>query len=165
MTADNNKWCLVEKSELILIKKNFILPLLFTIYLISFHFVLLKKNTPIYRFILARGQARYLAENYSVGLFLFSDVIIVARKLNRKYWTLVTLSIDSNFETSRDGLEVTFKNESEDFAVTFSQLDIAVTWHQYASMWKQYKNYSSNKELCPKEGFSATASLHLSILW
>ena len=77
-----------------------------------------------------------MAENYSVGLFLFSDVIIVARKLmkNRKYIVLVTIDVNVNCEANRDESEVTFKNCDTDFAVRFSQLG-------NARMWQQYVNY------------------------
>jgi len=101
------------------------------------------------RLILARGPAKCVwekllcvQENFSVGVFLFSDVIIVARKLmkNRKYRILLTLKIDTNFEVSRDELEVTFKNGSNDFAASFSDQGNAIMWQQYANYWKEAKS-------------------------
>ena len=103
------------------------------------------------RLILARGPAKCVwekllcvQENFSVGVFLFSDVIIVARKLmkNRKYRILITLKIDTNFGVSRDELEVTFKNGSNDFAVSFSDQGNAIMWQQYANYWKEVKSRS-----------------------
>merc|ERR550519_2883112 len=97
------------------------------------------------RLVLARGPAKCIREkvlckqeNLSAGVFLFSDVIIVARKLmeNRKYRILCTLKIDANFEVSRSELEVTFKNGSKDYAVSFSQLGNAVMWEEYARYCK-----------------------------
>ena len=98
------------------------------------------------RLILARGPAMCTQENFAVGLFLFSDVIIVARKLmkNRKYRILLVLKIDTTFEVSRSELEVTFKNDSEDFSVRFSHLG-------NACMWQQYANYCKNPTSLPVE--------------
>ena len=114
---------------------------------------------------MARGPARCLAENLPVGVFFFSDVIIVARKLmkNRKYRTLVALEIDTNFEVSRNELVVTFKNGSRDFSVRFSQLSNAVMWHQYATVWKQQQTKEAKS--CCTEHYSAVVALHTSILW
>ena len=49
-------------------------------------------------------------------------------------------------------MKVTFKNGSGDFAVRFSQLGNGAMWHQYASMWKQYSNYSKETKLSLWEG-------------
>ena len=103
------------------------------------------------RLIFARGPARCvrekvscMQEKLSVGVFLFSDVIIVARKLmkNRKYRILRTLKIDTNFEVSRSELEVTFKNGSKESAVSFSQLGNAIMWEQYANFCKEVKSHA-----------------------
>jgi hypothetical protein len=93
------------------------------------------------RLILARGPATCVQENFSVGVFLFSDVLIVARKLmkNRKYWILETLTINNNFFVSRSESEVTFRNGSKDFAVSFSELSNACMWQQYANYCKDAK--------------------------
>ena len=102
----------------------------------------LSLNPNLDRLILARGQAKCVwekllcvQENFSVGVFLFSDVIIVARKLmrNRNYRILFTLKIDTNFKVSRDKLEVTFKNGRNNFAVSFSDQGNAIMWQQYAN--------------------------------
>ena len=102
--------------------------------------------------------ARCVQENLSVGVFLFNDVIILARKLmkNRKYLIIVALEIDTSFEARRNGLKVTFKNGSGDFAVRFSQLGNGAMWQQYASMWKQYSNYSKETKLSLWEENSPT---------
>ena len=101
------------------------------------------------RLILARGPAMCTKENFAVGLFLFSDVIIVARKLmkNRKYKIQLVIEIDTNFEVSQNKLEVTFKNGSKEFSVSFSDLG-------NASMWQQYANYCK-KSLTAQEEFPA----------
>ena len=77
-----------------------------------------------------------MAENLPVGVFFFSDVIIVARKLmkNRKYKIQLVIEIDPNFEVNQNKLEVTFKNGSKEFSVSFSD-------QGNASMWQQYANY------------------------
>jgi len=96
----------------------------------------LAQNPNTDRLILARGPAMCVREKLScaVGVFLFSDVVIVARKLmeNRKYRILCTLKIDACLEVSRSELEVTFKNGSKEFAVNFSQLGNAAMWEEYA---------------------------------
>jgi|ERR1712130_195227 len=107
------------------------------------------------RLILARGPAMCIREklscvqeNLSAGVFLFSDVLIVARKLmkNRKYRSLCTLRIDANFEVSRRELEVSFKNGSREFSVRFSQPGNAVMWVEYAryckdAMYRAHQNF------------------------
>ena len=86
------------------------------------------------RLILARGSARCVPEDLFVGVFLFSDVVIVGQKLMRlrKYRTLATIRVDAGFETSRQGLEVTFRNGSSAITVRYSHLANAVAWNQYA---------------------------------
>ena len=90
------------------------------------------------RLIVARGPARFVKENFNVGIFLFSDVVIVARKLkeNRKYRVEETFDIDKNFEVSRDGTEVTFANGAKSCLVSFSELGNARMWEQYAVQCK-----------------------------
>ena len=90
------------------------------------------------RLIVARGPARFVKENFNVGVFLFSDVVIVARKLkeNRKYRVEETFDIDKNFEVSRDGTEVTFANGAKSCLVRFSELGNARMWEQYAGQCK-----------------------------
>ena len=93
------------------------------------------------RLIMARGPAMCVQENFAVGVFLFSDVLIVARKLvkNRKYRILETLTIDNNFSVSRSESEVIFKSGSKDVAVSFSELGNACMWQQYANYCKDAK--------------------------
>ena len=82
------------------------------------------------RLIVARGPASFVKENFNVGVFLFSDVVIVARKLkeNRKYRVEETFDIDKNFEVSRDGTEVTFASGVKICLVNFSELGNARMW-------------------------------------
>merc|ERR550519_823077 len=82
------------------------------------------------RLILARGPAICVKESLAVGVFLFSDVIIVARKLvkNRKYLVLDTFKTDDNFKVSRNELEVTLENADREFTVRFSELGNARMW-------------------------------------
>merc|ERR1712080_468821 len=84
------------------------------------------------------GPAECTQENFAVGLFLFSDAVILARKLmkNRKYRIQLVLQIDSNFEVSRSELKVTFKKGSDNFSVRFSDLGNACMWQQYANFCK-----------------------------
>ena len=106
------------------------------------------------RLIFARGAANCVQENLSVGLFLFSDVLIVARKLmkNRKYRILETLTIDANFSVSRTESDVTFRNGSKYVAVRFSQLGNARMWEQYANCCKDanlgHADADSLAEIC-----------------
>ena len=100
------------------------------------------------RLLLARGPATCVKENIAVGVFLFSDVIIVARKLmkNRKYVVLVTIDVDANCEVNRDELEVTFKNGDKDFEVRFSQLGNARMWQQYVNYCKGSRTNSVDED-------------------
>ena len=103
----------------------------------------LTKNPNPERFLLARGPATCVSvqtvqEHTSVGVFLFSDVLIVARKLmkNRNYKVHVALKIDSNFRASQSDLEVRLKNDDKEVGLRFSELGNARMWHQYASFAK-----------------------------
>ena len=91
------------------------------------------------------------ATGTEVGVFLFSDVIIVARKLvkNRKYLILDTIKTDDNLRVSRNELEVTLGNGDREFTVSFSELG-------NARMWQQYVNYSKNTQSSLVEADSPT---------
>ena len=103
----------------------------------------LTKNPNPERFLLARGPATCVSvqsvqEQTSVGVFLFSDVLIVARKLikNTNYKVHVALKIDSNFKASRSDLELRLKNDDKEVGLRFSELGNARMWQQYASFAK-----------------------------
>ena len=103
----------------------------------------LTKNPNPERFLLARGPATCVSvqtvqEQTSVGVFLFSDVLIVARKLikNTNYKVHVALKIDSNFKASRSDLELRLKNDDKEVELRFSELGNARMWQQYASFAK-----------------------------
>ena len=103
------------------------------------------------RLILARGPATCVKEGLAVGVFLFSDVIIVARKLvkNRKYLVLDTIKTDNNLKVTRNELEVTLANGDREFTVRFSQPG-------NAHMWLQYANYCKKTQPSPVEDDSPT---------
>ena len=99
----------------------------------------LAQNRNPERLIVARGPARCVQKNRDVGLFLFSDVMIVARKLmkNRQYRILTTINVDDKLIVVREECEVAFQNGDISYAVNFSDLANGRMWEEYANYCKE----------------------------
>ena len=79
------------------------------------------------------------AKKRDIGIFLFSDVMIVACKLmkNRKYRILTTINVDDKLIVVREEYEVAFQNGDISYAVNFSELANGRMWEEYANYCKE----------------------------
>ena len=101
------------------------------------------------RLIIARGPARNTSGS-EVGVFLFLDIVIVARKLmrNRKYIDPVVIKLDNSFSVTRNKTSLAFKDSCYSTEVVFKSSAKAVTWEQYVSFcWNNKKYQKADKKV------------------
>ena len=99
-----------------------------------------KNGTKCYRLPQAATlSSEMCAKKRDIGIFLFSDVMIVARKLmkNRKYRILTTINVDDKLIVGREECEVAFQNGDISYAVNFSDLANGRMWEEYANYCKE----------------------------
>ena len=87
------------------------------------------------RLIVARGPAKTNNNNRSVGVFLFSDVVIIAKKLmhNRRYISPVVVEVDKAFNVVRTDTRVIFRNLTTSCEVDFQTRGDSTRWEQSAN--------------------------------
>ena len=94
------------------------------------------------RVIVARGPAK--SNRKSVGVFLFCDVLIIAKKLmhNRKYISLIVIDIDNTFNVVRTETNVTFRNSCTSCEVDFQTRGNSRMWEQAANRCRNWTSSS-----------------------
>ena len=103
----------------------------------------LSKHQNSDRVIVARGPAR-TTNGKSVGVFLFCDVVIIAKKLmnNRRYVSPAVVEIDRTFSVVRKDTTVIFRNLATSCEVVFKTIEESTCWEQSAN-FSQKRNSSS----------------------
>ena len=99
----------------------------------------LSKHPNPHRLIFARGPAKTY-NNKSVGVFLFSDVVIIAKKLmhNRRYISPVIVEVDKAFSAIRTGTRVMFRNLSTSCEVDFETRGESTRWEKSANFCRDW---------------------------
>ena len=103
----------------------------------------LSKHQNSDRVIVARGPAR-ITNGKSLGVFLFCDVVIIAKKLmnNRRYVSPAVVEIDRTFSVVRKDTTVIFRNLATSCEVVFKTIEESTCWERSAN-FSQKRNSSS----------------------